>query len=74
MLYFLVTLQKLNTQRYFKQMKTAEQAASDCGNAMCEKYGMTIDHSIPCEDAFLMGVEFGRKDEGKNDVEPINNK
>ena len=55
-------------------MKTAEQAASDCGNAMCEKYGMTIDHSIPCEEAFLIGVEFGRKDEGKNDLEPINNK
>ena len=55
-------------------MKTAEQAASECGNAMCEKYGMTIDYSIPCEEAFLMGVEFGRKDEGKNYVEPINNK
>ena len=55
-------------------MKTAEQAASDCGNAMCEKYGMTIDYSIPCEEAFLIGVEFGRKDEGKNDIEHINNK
>ena len=42
-------------------METAEQAASECGNAMCEKYGMTIDHAIPCEEAFLMGFEFGRK-------------
>ena len=41
-------------------MKTAEQAASECGNAMCEKYGMTIDHAIPCEEAFLKGVELGR--------------
>ena len=49
-----------NKHNPWKQLK----AASDCGNAMCEKYGMTIDHSIPCEEAFLMGVEgFGRKGE-----------
>ena len=44
-------------------MKTVEQAASECGNAMCEKYGMPIDHAIPCEEAFLKGVEFGREGE-----------
>ena len=41
-------------------MKSKEQAASDCGDEMCDKYGMTIDHSIPCEDAFKRGYEFGR--------------
>ncbi len=41
-------------------MEATKKAASDCGNAMCEKYGLTIDYSIPCEEAFLQGVEYAR--------------
>lgn len=41
-------------------MEATEKAARDCGNAMCEKYGLTIDYSIPFEEAFLQGVEYAK--------------
>lgn len=41
-------------------MEATEKAANKCGNAMCEKYSLTIDYSIPCEDAFLQWVEYAK--------------
>ncbi|GAB1358562.1 hypothetical protein MASR1M31_03400 [Porphyromonadaceae bacterium] len=42
-------------------MKTIQEAANICGIQMCDKYGMTIDMSIPCEDSFEAGVKFAEE-------------